>query len=634
MNDCFYNRRNWNRKKVSTIALLTIVICCMCQLSDGSDQTRSKQNPSAGLFAEVRLQFKKELNKPNEIRRVPLRGKGETHYLTVFKKEVPAGVEMLDIIHPFARAETGEEGFYVFSNGMYGEFKDRGKNGFFSNKTTVMPFYAFRTVRGAMAVLLTGMRYDGWQCVSLDKGVYRIFSRFPLDGEIPYEDISLEYHRLSDKADYSEAARWYRTYQLGQGIVRPLKERIKTNSVLAYAVDSIEVRVRHGWKPVPSPVPEQNAQNEPEMFPAITFDRLADIIREFKKQGIDKAELCLVGWNIGGHDGRYPQIFPVDPRLGGEEKLRKTITLAKENGFQICAHVNNSDAYHASEIGGLWDPGYLLVRKDGQFNTYTTYGGGQMFETCPQCMFERFVKQDNKKLSDLGFRGLHYIDVYSTVNPRTCYSKEHPLTREEFAQWTNRIFAEAQQTFGGLGSEGGYDYCAGHLDYALNITFWSPEGKLSRMIDRYVPIWHLVYNGIILNNPFRTTWNHTIQKPLYRLKLIEFGGRPLFYFYRNFKNFGKDPNAVPDITCATDQELTESVKKIKEGYDEFQKLRYLQLEFMNDHQQIAPDVFKTIFSDGTIIIVNYSDKDFYFENKKVGSMSCLAIKNGKTVLAK
>lgn len=595
--------------------------------------SESRKSASKDLYAIIVLEFDKASKKPKEIRQVPIRIEGNTHYLTIPRDHIPNHVENLDVYHPFAKAQSGENGFYVFSNGMYGEFKKTISKGFYTNKATVMPFYGFRTKFGTAAVLLTGMRYEAWQCVSLEKNEYKIFSRFPLGNERPYEDISLEYHFLKKDAGYPEIAKRYRQYQIEKGIVRPLRERVKTNPVLAYAADSIEVRVRHGWKPVPSPVPEQNSENEPVMFPAITFDRLIDIIKEFQKQGIGKAEFCLVGWNIGGHDGRYPQIFPVDPRLGGEKKLRKAIAFAQKNGYQICAHVNHSDAYQAAQIGGLWDPNYLLVKKDGTFNTYTTYGGGQMFETCPKCMLERFVRNDNKKLAELGFRGLHYIDVYSTVNPRTCYSRNHPLTKNEFADQTKRIFAEAQKTFGGLGSEGGFDYAAAHLDYALNITFFAPDGKLPQMIDRYVPLWHLVYNGIILNNPFRTTWNHTIQAPLYRLKLIEFGGRPLFYFYRNFKNYGKEPNPAPDMICADNKELVRSVAAIKEGYDEFQKLRYLQYEFMDDHKMIAPNVFKTVFSDGTAVIVNYDSKPFIFEKQAVQSNSCLVIKDGKIIIS-
>lgn len=88
------------------------------------------------------------------------------------------------------------------------------------------------------------------------------------------------------------------------------------------ASNSIEVRVRQGWKPVPSPVENQTPETEPPVHAACTFDRVCDIVDEFKKHGIPEAEFCLVGWNIGGHDGRFPQIFPVEPKLGGAENLK------------------------------------------------------------------------------------------------------------------------------------------------------------------------------------------------------------------------------------------------------------------------------------------------------------------------
>ena len=159
----------------------------------------------------------------------------------------------------------------------------------------------------------------------------------------------------------------YRQYQLDRGEVRPIKERAAERPELAYAAKAPEVRVRLGWKPVPSPVPEQNAENEPEMHVAITFERFKQIVDEFQRQGIKEAEFCLVGWNIGGHDGRYPQIFPPDERLGGEQGLKDAVAYAQSKGYQVVCHQNYSDAYRASQIGGLWDEGFLLVKKDGSF---------------------------------------------------------------------------------------------------------------------------------------------------------------------------------------------------------------------------------------------------------------------------
>ncbi len=60
----------------------------------------------------------------------------------------------------------------------------------------------------------------------------------------------------------------------------------------------------------PYKIAEQTADTEPPMRVFCDFRRLRDILDECHRQGIGRAEFCLVGWNRGGHDGRYPQIFP------------------------------------------------------------------------------------------------------------------------------------------------------------------------------------------------------------------------------------------------------------------------------------------------------------------------------------
>jgi len=577
-----------------------------------------------GMETEVQLLYKFKDGK-TETKTVTLVRQGNVERLVVSKDAVPEGAQTLDVHHPLATAKAGEDGFYVFCTGMYGTFKER-PNGIFRNTANVMPMFGVRTPRGAMAVILDGMRYETEHFAEVKNGVYTVFPRYILDAEKPYDDISIDFHHLGEAAMYADMAKCYRNIQLEHKVVRPLKERVKDNPVLDYASKSMMVRVRQGWKPVPSPVGEQTAENEPPMKVAITFDRFMQIVDEFKRQGIDKAEFCLVGWNIGGHDGRYPQIFPVDERLGGEAKLREAIAKAQKAGFQIVCHTNNSDAYSASRIGGLWDEGYLLRRKDGNFAQYTTWGGGNMYETCPRCMFERFAKNDFEKVRALGFRGLHYIDVFSTVNPRTCREPEHPLTKEGYAEWTKKIFAEAQREFGGLGSEGGFDYCISNLDYGLYISFYVPGTKLNPLIDRHVPFWHLVYNGIVLNNPYTAASNYTTKDPMIRLKLIEFGGRPMFYFYSKFRESGTNWMGDIDLTCATDAELVESVRKVKEGYDEFETLKHLQLEFMESHEALTENVFRTTFSDGTRIVTNYGDTDFAVEGGNVKPLGYRVLK--------
>ena len=104
------------------------------------------------------------------------------------------------------------------------------------------------------------------------------------------------------------------------------------------------------------------------------FQHVRVILDEFHRQGIARSEFCLVGWNRGGHDGRYPQIFPVEPKLGGEAELRKTIQHGQKLGYQMVAHDCYFGAYRISED---WSEEYLRKDRTGTPQKGGGRGGGQ-----------------------------------------------------------------------------------------------------------------------------------------------------------------------------------------------------------------------------------------------------------------
>ena len=392
--------------------------------------------------------------------------------------------------------------------------------------------------------------------------------------------------------------------------MKPLRERAKAQPILDYAARWPEVRVRHAWKPVPSPVPDQTVKDEPPVKPVITFERFKEIADAFKRQGIGGAEFCLVGWNVGGHDGRWPQVSPVEPSLGGEAKLREAIAHAQGLGYEVVAHGNHRDAYL---IADSWDAEYIREKNaDGTLRRgRTTWGGGRMYTICPQRAYERFALQQMPMVRALGFRGLHYLDVYSCVGAERCGDPRHPLNERQSAAWVGHILQLGRDTFGGIASEGSYDQNAGQLDYVLYVSFARPfdAATYKGLVDRLVPMFQLVYNGIILSNPYTTTVNAPLKGRASELKTIEFGGRPSFYFYANFLTPGKGKNWMgdEDLTCATDDELARSVAAIKRGIDAYQKVWRLQYEYMEGHDELAPGVYRTRYADGTRVYVNYND---------------------------
>ncbi len=110
-----------------------------------------------------------------------------------------------------------------------------------------------------------------------------------------------------------------------------------------------------------------------------------------------------------------------------------------------------------------------------------------------------------------------------------------------------------------------------------------------------------MYHGIILSNPYYSTidalypkiYTTSDQRKAYDylgdpetrwLKVIEFNGRPTFY-YTDYKD----------------------LKPMKRAYDEYQPLKHLQYQLMTHHEEVSPEVFLTRFDNREEIIVITGD---------------------------
>ena len=309
----------------------------------------------------------------------PLVREGNIATLRIPAADVGAGVKTFAIVPSFATARKGEDGYFLMPEGIVGGFHETNGR-FVSNEgRNYMPFYGMKTPRDTFCMIAKGMSWRYSTRVEVVDGVYQMSQVYNLGGDMPYEDFVLEFTFLPEDAEYPQMARVYRNWQLERGAVMPIRERMKKWMEVGVAATNVEIRIRQAWKPVPSPVPYQTKYNEPPVHAAVTFDRCGDIVRELKRQGVNHAEICLVGWNRGGHDGAYPQLFPVEPALGGEAKMREFIKLSNSSGFQTVCH---TCFYSAYTIADDFDEEYLLKERDGSLQpSHLDWGGGRPYRT-------------------------------------------------------------------------------------------------------------------------------------------------------------------------------------------------------------------------------------------------------------
>lgn len=529
----------------------------------------------------------------------------------------------------FGAAPENSEGFLLIPQQAGGLCRFRGKEeaearvpflGLYTQCS--MPFFGAKVGDCAYAARVDGGQFDAVLVIATAVGPDRLYSldvEFLLrdiPGEpILAEDLSLHYRFWCDPViDWPDMAREYREYNLNERGLVPLRERCKTRPELAYAAEALEVRIRLGVKPVPHEIREQTPENEPEMDIFMTFDNVRELVEECARQNLDKTEFCLVGWNIGGHDGRYPQIFPVEERLGGETKLRETIQRARELGYQIVAH----DCYYgAYRIAEDWDEEYLRKRPDGTPEKGGQWGGGQSYNICQRRAVELFAGRDMPRMRELGFRGLHYTDVIALIGPRKCYDPRHPQTRRQDVESRLELLALGQKVFGGVQSEAGLDWALPHLDsflYCEDDT-WAPLLE-KPYIDEKVPFLPLVYHGFVLYNTSHKCVNCPPGSDAY-LHNIEYGAMPLIYFHGHFMKGGHGNwLGDRDFTYEGPEKLKTDVAELKAISRDIRALAHLQMSFLDDHRQLAEGVFQTGYSDGSRVLVNYNDTPYETEDGK------------------
>jgi len=551
--------------------------------------------------------------------------KGKDCYRLQLDAQALEGVAEVSIVPAFGRAKTGDEGYFLNAEGLLTKFLPREKECSYRTEYNDLGMAGYKVGEACWTGILKSLDFECKEEVKYNEGQYTFALNYKIGDCGVYEPLIVDFYPLEgEDADYSGMARLYRRYLIASGqMPATLRERAKDNAVLAYAVEAPEVRIRQAWKPAPSPIPHQTLETEPPMHAALTFEQVGDIVDEFKRQGVGKAELCLVGWKLRGHDGRDPDVFPVEEALGGEEALKTLIKKGQDNGYLMVGHTNHTDIYSISKE---WRDGeYVCKNPDGSLQKKWRYSGGLMYNLCYKPSYE-FYQRDEPRIAALGFHGMEFVDVMALVTPHECYDPAHPLNRREAAGYANKMLSGLRDLFGGAQSEGCMYFAAKSVDFAMYSTMKMAFPDKKDIIDAHVPVWQIVFHGYILSNPASETVNYNIKDPYYKLRFIEAGGRPLYYFYSKFMSNGNNWMGEVDLSYKDKEDLAQSVKVIKDGFDEYQPLAPLQYETLDDHREVAPGITRSLFSDGTRIVCNYTKEPYTFEGKEVKPEDYLVIK--------
>lgn len=544
--------------------------------------------------------------------------------LLTLKKENIKKISDIYALGEFTAAKTGEDGFYVIPRNLdtvadiMTKFEKRAD----CNYVHTLPILSFVGVKNERYTCLIRVlrSYDISFVVTVKDGIYKLEVKFNLEDEyidpktglLP-ENIQIEIVFLDSFADHNDIAKKERLIRLNRKEIVPLSEKCKRPAV-EYARKYPLVRIRQGWKQSPSSVKHQTLENEPPMHVACDFKRCRDIADECKRQGVEGAEFQLVGWNVGGHDGRFPQIFPVEEKLGGEEEFVKTVEYIKNLGYRISTHTNLQDAYEIAENFSRDD---LAQDKNGDNYFVGDYGGGYAYYLCDKIQPKNAEKY-YPRLASLGENGVHFTDVMSITFPHSCHNPAHPLTYKQGIELRQQMMKYHKELFGAFSSEGCVEFAIKDIDYGLYLCFGDAFGRKEiPVLSRYVRLWEVAYHGTVLYNPISATINYPLKTPEERLRLILSGGRPSMYFYSRFRTGETNWMGEIDLTCDNDDDLKRSVAYIKAALDDYKPLSRLQLVYLDRYDVFENGLEVATYANGERIVGNFSNEVKVFEGREI-----------------
>ncbi len=539
------------------------------------------------------------------------------------KKETFENSQKVTVTSDDFSANAGDDGFYIIprSISILGDtlikFTERNDTEYFCKKP-IMCSMAVKTpdfcglvrfernYRAGFIATVADNRYSTGVVYEFDDKEKEVYDKV-------YDDIRIEIIKLPDAKTAGDFAKAERELRLSRGEITTLKEKCE-REIVDYSRKHPVIRIRMGWKQSPSPYKHQHKDNEPMMHTAVTFARVRDIADELKRQGVEGADLQLVGWNKAGHDGRFPQLFPVEEALGGEAELRKTVEYVKSLGYKISLHTNLIDSYEIADCF-RWDD--VCVRQDGKYLQRGDYSGGYAYIVCPKKQYDN-NKEHLRLIKELGLNGIHFTDVISIVQPDVCHSEAHPCNTTEGIAISQKIMKETREALGAFSSEGAYDFAVPELDYALYVCFGDGFGATDIPIcDAFIPYYELTYHGIILYNPMSPTVNFTIKNTRDRLLFFMRGGRPTFYIYSRFKANGKDWMGLVDLACDSNESLEKAAKAIAEGEKQYKAFADRQFIYMKDYTVLENGIEVAEYQDGVRFVANFSETDCEFEGHTV-----------------
>ncbi len=337
--------------------------------------------------------------------------------------------------------------------------------------------------------------------------------------------------------------------------------------------------------------------------PLTTFDQAQQIVAEAQERGIRNLKVKFAGWFNDGLDHEVPDSVSVDKTVGGSKGLKEFIAFAREKGLSFFPDVaflvaNSGDSFDQSDDASrtLRDEPAMLFPVNLALNRRDR-SKPPSYVVSPR-LIGRYVDRMLGSLRDYKAGGISLRDMADTLN--SDFRENKLIDRVQSQGISTDALGKLRDDKLEIMGNGGNAYA---LPYLTDITEAPMSNSRFKLEDEEIPFFQMVVRGYIdySGQPYNlSTYNNVRQ---YVLKCLEYGAGVYFdWIYEpNYKVNKTDY----DRLFAVNYELW--IDQAAEIYKEVNEvLGRVQGERMLSHEKLNEGVFRTVYENGTYVIVNYN----------------------------
>ncbi|MBO1005132.1 DUF5696 domain-containing protein [Pseudogracilibacillus auburnensis] len=349
-----------------------------------------------------------------------------------------------------------------------------------------------------------------------------------------------------------------------------------------------------------------------------TFEQAQSIIDDYAEKGVDSLKMTFKGWSKKGIYGNQPRHFPIERKLGGKKRLEQLAEHAKEKGVDLYLDANyvrpfekskgmkpRKDAVRGIDREVMKNPNYRVSSRLGH--------NGQLFYLLKPERAAGYAAKEVDKYKDLGVTGVHLSFMgdllYSDQDPN------HMSERKEAKEaWIDTIDT-FKQSVEKVSVDYGYAYTLGRVDEIHHIPMDSSHFVY---LDKTVPFYQIVIHGMIPYTGMPANLRNDSKVEF--LRAIEYGTFPSFEL--TYKSTDNLKRTMEDRLFSSDFDYWFHV-----SLEEYEKIQEIQGQTANqlivNHEELARNVYKTTYENGTEVIVNYNKKSRQIDGQTIEGLDYL-----------